>query len=140
MYFLNYTYKYKDFGLLFLRIGIGLMFVLHGLPKIAGGEEVWQKLGEAMQVFGIYEYQVVWGYMAAFVECGGGVLLFFGLLHRVTCVLLFITMLVAFASHIFNGDGFGLSSHSIELAILFFSLIFIGPGKFSIDRVLFSQE
>jgi putative oxidoreductase len=138
MYFLNYTYTYKDFGLLFLRIGIGLMFVLHGLPKIAGGEEVWQKLGEAMQVFGIYEYPIVWGYMAAFVECGGGVLLIFGLLHRITCVLLLITMLVAFASHIFNGDSFGLSSHSIELAILFFSLTFIGPGKFSIDRVLFS--
>lgn len=138
MSFLNYTYKYKDLGLLVIRIGIGFMFVLHGLPKIAGGEEVWLKLGESMQVFGIYKYPVVWGYMAAFAECGGGVLLIFGLLHRVTCIMLLATMLVASASHILNGDGFGPSSHAIESAILFLAMIFIGPGKHSIDRMLFS--
>lgn len=138
MNILNNTYNYRDLGLLILRIGIGLMFVLHGLPKVAGGEEVWVKLGETMQIFGLNQYPVVWGYLAAFAECGGGILLIFGLLHRIVCLLLFCTMLVASASHLAHGDGFVASSHAIESAILFFSMIWVGPGKYSIDRVLFS--
>jgi len=138
MYLLNNIYKHRDIGLLIVRIGIGIMFVLHGLPKVVGGEELWIKIGETMQIFGIFKYPVVWGYMAAFVECGGGILLIFGLLHRIVCLLLFLIMLVASVSHLMHGDGFVTSSHAIESAILFFSLIFIGPGKYSVDNTLFS--
>ena len=35
----------KDTGLLILRIGIGVMFMLHGLPKITGGTEQWAQMG-----------------------------------------------------------------------------------------------
>jgi putative oxidoreductase len=31
--------RYRDAGLLVLRIGIGVMFMLHGFPKVMGGPE-----------------------------------------------------------------------------------------------------
>ena len=36
---LRFLDKYRDIGLLFLRIGIGVMFIMHGLPKLIGGPE-----------------------------------------------------------------------------------------------------
>src|SRR5690554_2941945 len=123
----NNNYRYKDAGLLALRVGIGFMFILHGFPKMLGGKEKWIQLREAMRVFGIDQYPEVWGYMAAFAELVGGILLIFGLLHRGVCFLLFFTMIVAAAKHLAVGDGILGSSHAIESAVLFFSLMFIGP-------------
>ena len=39
---LRFLDKYRDIGLLFLRIGIGVMFIMHGLPKLIGGPEKWE--------------------------------------------------------------------------------------------------
>ncbi len=33
--------KYRDVGLLILRVGIGIMFMGHGLPKLIAGPEKW---------------------------------------------------------------------------------------------------
>ena len=46
--------KQRDKGLLILRIGIGVMFMCHGFPKLAGGPEVWTKLGGALGALGIH--------------------------------------------------------------------------------------
>ena len=40
--------RYRDFGLLLLRIGLGAMFIWHGAPKLVGGPETWTRLGGAM--------------------------------------------------------------------------------------------
>jgi len=42
-------------------------------------------------------------------------------------------MMVATTMHLTNADPFLNYSHSLEAAILFLSLILIGPGKFSLD-------
>jgi uncharacterized membrane protein YphA (DoxX/SURF4 family) len=40
--------KFRDFGLLLLRVGIGLMFVtIHGFPKITGGMKTWTVFGKS---------------------------------------------------------------------------------------------
>ena len=39
--------KYKNFGLLVIRVGLGIMFIYHGFPKLAGGEKMWIQLGSA---------------------------------------------------------------------------------------------
>ena len=31
--------KYKDFGLLIMRVGLGVMMIVHGFPKMMGGVE-----------------------------------------------------------------------------------------------------
>ena len=134
------NYHYRDFGLLLLRTGIGVMFILHGLPKLMGGPEVWAQVGKAMELVGITQAPVFWGFMAGFAEVVGGFLLAMGFLFRSACILLLITMIIATTRHMMGGDGFGGYSHATEAAILFFSLLFIGPGKYSLDRKVFMKK
>jgi len=126
-------YPKLHLGLLLMRIGLGIMFVLHGWPKISGGPERWAGVGGAMVNWGIDFAPTFWGFMASISEFGGGILLLTGLFFRPTCVLLFITMLVATTMHLKNGDPFTDYSHALELAIVFFSLCFTGPGRFSLN-------
>ncbi|MBX9852100.1 MAG: DoxX family protein [Cytophagaceae bacterium] len=134
------TYYSPNFGLLILRIGIGLAFVMHGKPKIFGGPELWEKIGGVMSDFGLDFGLVFWGFMAAIAEFAGGILLALGLFFRPACVLLFLTMLVASLKHISAGDDFKKYTHALELAILLFGLYFIGPGKFSLDTTFFVKK
>ena len=131
---LTFLNKHRHIGLLVLRIGIGLMFILHGAPKLFGGVEKWVKIGGAMASLGIGFAPAFWGFMAAVSEFFGGICLILGVAFRPACILLTITMLVAAISHLSRGDGLGGASHAIELGIVFLSLILIGAGKYSIDE------
>src|SRR6185312_11051020 len=43
---LTWLTKYRDFGLLLLRLGLGGMFVfVHGWPKIQAGAHQWKEIG-----------------------------------------------------------------------------------------------
>lgn len=130
-------YRTHDAGLLLLRIGIGVMFTIHGYPKLTGGVEAWTQTGGSMQLLGIKFAPAFWGFMAAAAEAIGGQLLAIGLFFRITCLLLLVTMLMATFVHLHSGDGFDQYSHALESAILFLSLAFIGPGKYSLDQMLF---
>ena len=72
--------------------------------------------------------------MAAFSEFGGGILFILGFMFRPAAILLTITMAVATTMHITKGDPFAVYSHAAELGFVFLGLVFVGPGKFSIDR------
>jgi putative oxidoreductase len=137
MQLLKNNYRYQDFGLLILRVGIGIMFIVHGWPKITGGPEMWAKVGGAMGTLGITQGATFWGFMGSFAEAGGGLLMILGLFFRPAMVLMFITMAVAANMHYVSGDGFAGYSHALEAAILFFSLLFIGPGRYSLDQSIF---
>ncbi|SEQ75503.1 DoxX family protein [Pedobacter rhizosphaerae] len=126
--------KYRNTGLLLLRLGLGVMFIIHGFPKLAGGPAGWTGLGGSMKVIGIDFQPVFWGFMAAATETFGGFLLIVGLFYRPACMLLVFTMIIAALVHFGKGDGLQGASHAIELGIVFFSLIFIGPGKYSVDK------
>lgn len=127
------TDKWRDHGLLLMRLGLGTMFVLHGWPKMAGGAQGWTKLGGAMKHLGIDFAPTLWGFAGAFSEFGGGILLALGLLFRPACTLLLATMAVAASMHLGKGDGFVAASHAIEAGIVFLGLLLIGPGRFALD-------
>jgi len=126
--------EYRDFGLLILRIGIGILFIWHGYVKLSGGPETWIGLGKALSVMGIYFAPTFMGLLAALSEFVGGILLILGLLTRPACFFLLCTMVVATSMHLANGDPRQIFSQPLGLAILFFSLLFIGPGKYSLDE------
>ncbi len=128
--------KYRDVGLLILRVGIGIMFMSHGLPKLIAGPEKWLILGGTMNSLGVDFAPMVWGFMAAFSEFAGGMLLALGFFTRPACFFLLATMIVATSMHISKGDPFLKYSHAMEAGILFLSLIFIGPGKYSLDDLI----
>ena len=123
-----------DIALLILRVGVGFMFILHGYPKIMGGMEKWAGLGSyGMGSIGIHIFPAFWGFMAAFSEFVGGIMILLGLYIRYFSILLFITMLVAVCSHIAGGDGIMGASHALESAIVFLCLFFSGAGNYSIS-------
>lgn len=134
--FFNFLDRYRNFGLLFLRVGMGVMFMYHGGPKLYGGPEKWAKLGTAMNQLGIHSMPVFWGFMAAFAEFFGGIGLMLGFFFRPACALLCFTMIVAATKHLVGAESLGAASHAIEAGIVFFSLLFIGPGDHSIDGKL----
>lgn len=133
--------RYHHAGLLILRIGIGFFYVyVHGMPKLFGGPEAWTRYGQSMQHVGVEMLPTVWGFLAAFAEFFGGVALILGLLFSPALVLLFITMVVAAIMHLSTGDGLGGAAHSIKMAVIFFSLFLIGPGRYSLDRAWRSKR
>jgi len=128
--------RFRDFGLLLMRCGLGAVFMMHGWPKMTGGPDKWKMLGKAMANVGIDVFPLFWGFMAMFSELAGGVLLILGLFFRPATILMAITMAVATATKIAGakGDWFSEAAHPLSLTIVFFGLIFVGPGRFSIDK------
>jgi len=130
---LAFLSSYSDFGLLIMRIGLGLMMILHGWPKLAGGAETWEKLGAAMANVGVTAFPVFWGFMAAMTEVFGGLFLLLGFLTRLSSGLLAFVMLVAALMHLDAGDGLKGAGHAIELGTVFLGLMFVGAGKYGFD-------
>jgi putative oxidoreductase len=139
MTFFRSLYSYQDEGLLIVRVGIGVMFLLHGWPKMMGGPQVWTNVGSAVETVGITGGFTFFGFMAAFAETVGGLFIALGLFFRFSNFLLFATMVVATMKHVMANDGFSGYSHALEAAYLFIGLFFIGPGRYSLDYLWFDR-
>jgi len=121
-----------------LRLMLGALFLwAHGWGKLAGGTETWQAIGGAMKHFGVNVWPTFWGFLAMMAETAGVVLFMIGLAFRPACLLIAITMAVAGIHEWHTAKGMAAlkaASHAWELGIVFFSMMFIGPGKYSVDR------
>ncbi len=127
--------NYKNTGLLLIRIGLGVMFIVtHGLPKLQGGPARWESVGSAMGEIGITFLPLAWGLAAALAETIGGVLFVLGVFFRPVALILAFTMLIAALRHLGAGDGLKGASHAIEIGIVFLGLSLVGPGKYSVDK------
>jgi putative oxidoreductase len=127
----------RDAGLLLLRVALGGFFIwAHGWSKLAGGIERWTSLGRAMEHVGISFWPAMWGFLGTMAETLGVLLFAVGLFFRPACLVLTITMTIAAITSYSNAKSGALSeaSHAIELGVVFFSMMFIGAGKYSVDR------
>ena len=129
---LKFLGRFRDFGLFFMRCGLGLAFVMHGSGKMFHPEQ-WPLLGQAIAPWGIKFAPAFWGFMSAFAEFGGGILSILGFLFRPTMLMMAFNMAVATSHHLAKGETFDGYSHALECAIVFFGLLFVGPGRFSLD-------
>ncbi len=124
-----------DIALLILRIGFGFsMAYAHGWGKISGGTDKWLKLGGNMEDLGITFAPVFWGFMAAFAEFFGAILIGLGFFTKLGSFLLTFTMFVAFYMHINKGHGFGDAAHAFDLMCVSVFFLIAGAGKFSLDN------
>ncbi len=131
---LSFLSKYQDGALLFVRLGIGLSYIfVHGGKKLLGGPERWESTGKAIQNLGIEFFPVFWGFMAAFSETIGGLLIVLGFLFRPAATLILITMFVAATRHFSDGDPLSKIAYPIEMGMVMILFLFIGAGKYSFD-------
>jgi putative oxidoreductase len=126
-----------SYGLLLLRVVVGLAFVGHGTQKLFGwfGGYGPQGTGGFFASRG-FRAGVAMAVMAGLSEAGGGALLALGFLNPLACVLLAIVMITAIGAVTFK-RGFMLGSE-LEIAYLVIpvALAATGPGRFSIDRAI----
>jgi putative oxidoreductase len=138
-----------DAASLLLRVACGLIFLPHGWSKVFGSGGV----GAFAQDLPQYHVPVFLGYVAAYAEMFGALLLIAGLLTRLDAFLLACTMFVAvFVVQLPDairdpdsaGHLFASSMRAIELPLALFAItaaiVLIGPGRFSLDHPLRVEE
>ena len=124
--------SYSFFAPFILRVVLGLVFVVHGYPKLFGG--VSQTAGW-LDSIGIKPGKF-WAFVIGAVEFFGGIALILGFATQIAAALIAINMLVAiwkvkFKMGFVNGYEFDL-----VLLIVALSLVLTGAGAFAIDLPL----
>lgn len=125
-----------DGALLMMRIGLGLIFIGHGYPKLIGGMQTWHMLGGAMANFGITFAPAFWGFAAACAEFFGGICLLLGFGMRIILIFINFLLVIALGYHLHNGDSYQIYSHPLSLLAVFCSLWFMGAGRYSVDYMM----
>jgi putative oxidoreductase len=130
---LAFLAKYSDFGLLLLRVSIGILFILYTAPALMGGLSAWAHFGAGARNWGIHSHFQIWGFLGALLGCVGGVLMIVGLFFRVG-VLLLLVLAIGHAIGLTHGSGFRIALPSIEMCFVLAGILFVGPGKYSVDK------
>lgn len=124
-----------DLALLIARVGIALLMLTHGLPKmeklLAGGDI------QFASVFGMSP--AVSLFFAVLTEVGCSLLLLLGLGIRLATVPLIITMLVA-AFSIHAADPFSKQEPALQYLLVYIVLLLAGGGKYSVDGLLLRKR
>ena len=120
-----------DWAVLILRVGISLLMVTHGyakLSKFISGDHAFADpigIGEELSLM-----------LTIGAEFFCSILLIIGLASRAVLIPLLFTMLVVlFIVH--ANDPFDKKEHALLFIIPYITLLFTGPGRFSLDKFLF---
>ena len=137
----------EQYAILLIRVSIGLFFAVSGANKLfvgGGTKPIYDTLVKAKTPFPRQQ-----AYFVAGVEFVCGSLLTFGFLSSAACAALLIDMTVATLTSAVSTLPKGLSPLNwlddflylpeVLYVLFFISLIFSGPGKFSVDSWLASQ-
>ncbi len=129
---MRYFDRLQPLALLVMRLTLGAIMVVHGSHKVFGGL---QHHAQFVASLGLPAWM---GYLSAFTEFLGGLLVLAGLFTRAAAFAICIDLGVAiWKVHWHNGltgdHGF---EFPLALATLAFALIFFGAGPISIDHIL----
>ncbi len=125
----------QDFGILILRLNVGILMLLHGLEKIYNGID---RIKDSVVAFSLPELMAYGVYLGEFLA---PILIILGVFTRLASLALIFTMF--FASFVVLGGNFegylSLNEYGgwiVELQALYafscLALIFLGPGRFSL--------
>ena len=132
---MRYLDRLQPLALFLMRLSLGCIMTVHGYHKVFGGLHSFAHMVGGM---GIPSWL---GYVSAFTELLGGLLLIVGFFTRPAAAAICIDLVVAiWKVHLHNGMTGSLDHPGIELplaaATLAFALIFFGAGPISMDHVL----
>ena len=130
---LAFLAKYREAGLLLIRVSVGLLFILYTAPTLIGGPKAWTHFGAGAGHFGLQSHWQFWGFLGSLLGCLGGVLIIFGLFFRIG-VLLVLVLAIGHAIAVEKASGFRVALPSIEMCFVLTGILFIGPGKYSVDK------
>jgi putative oxidoreductase len=128
--------EHSEWGFLALRIAVGVIFIVHGWPKITGarGMAAMMSGGEAKPAL------VVLFTVQGLVEAGGGVLLILGVLTQLVAIAFMIIMVGAIALKVGKlKTGFMATQTTgweFDFVLLAANLLlfFTGPGRLAIQN------
>jgi len=122
------NYKNADFGILILRIAIGLVFIVHGYMKLTN-------MSGTMAFFGMLGIPAFMAYIVMIVELLGGILILSGFFVQFVGIALAIIMAVAIGTTSGGKGPFG--GHELEMVLLFCNLAVavLGAGKYSLQHM-----
>jgi putative oxidoreductase len=128
--------KLKPLALLLLRIALGIIFIYHGLPKLAHTQQ-WVQNFQHMGFPGYFAY------IAGILEVFGGAMLIAGLFTRIAGLLLAIEMAIA-VTKVHGLLSNPLNVHGYEFPLLLcvscLALAAVGAGSISIDHGLIERR
>ena len=130
---LAFLAKYRETGLLLIRVSLGVIFILYTAPALIGGPKAWAHFGAGAGHFGLDSHFQIWGFLGSLAGCLGGVLIIFGLFFRIGVLLVFVLAL-GYALAVYTGTGFRAALPSIEMCFVLAGMLFVGPGKYSVDK------
>lgn len=133
------SYALTQYALCIMRVGIGLLGIGHGWPKIIGGAAKWYSLGMAMNTIGVTFWPTMWGFCAACTEFFGGIALVLGFGTRIVAFLQICLLTIAFLMHYQKGDSFTVYSFALSLIVVFIGFFIAGSGAWSIDAYMSKQ-
>lgn len=132
---MRYLDRLQPLALLVMRLTLGAIMVVHGYHKVFGGLQHFAHMVGGMGM-------PVWlGYIAAFTEFVGGLLILAGFFTRLAAFAVCVELVVAiWKVHLHNGlmgspDRPGYE-FPLAVATLAFALIFFGAGPIAFDHVL----
>lgn len=128
--------KLKPVAQLALRLSLALIFIYHGYPKLFTQRTEWYA---AFPRMGLPWYFTL---IAGTLEFFGGCLLLVGLFTRVVALLLTAEMAVALWKVHLGGGLLAVPNYQLDLilAVSAFTLLVIGGGALSSERVIFKSK
>ena len=134
----NCAARAVDLAPFVLRVSLGLIFLLHGYQKLQTGVT---GVGGFLAGLG-FPAPEAFAILLIAAEIVGGILLILGLFtHWAAKLLAFVALVALLTVHVRN--GFFLASNGYEYILLIFaaslSLMVTGPGKWSLDRLLWNR-
>ncbi len=129
-----FSIKYSDNGITFatllLRLAVGGLVISHGYNKLISFAAKSSSFSDPFHIGSSTSMAMV-----IFAEFFCGVFILLGLFTRLACIPLIISMAVAiFYTH--KGDFFGDGEKATLFLLGYLALLFTGPGKISMDKLI----